>query len=235
MSYANDFCPVVATYYQDLKKCKPITRVEENRLIRLAKNNDKEARDKILTSNLQFVFDVAKKYRGYGADMPDLIAEGNMGLTKAIYRFDETRGVKFISYAVWWVKQSILEYLRKTGRAANNEVGMDEINRSCIEKKPAPVDPEYDDTLSDEYPDIEVYEDDEEAEEYNSETVGRLLSVLNDRERNVITMYYGIGGEEETLDEIGDSLGITKERVRQIKSCAIRKMRSEAMTDNNIF
>lgn len=228
MTYANDYCKTVETYYGELKKCPPISREEEERLFKLVKQDDLEARNKILTSNLQFVVDVAKGYKGYGVSMPDLISEGNMGLTKAIERFDPDRGVKFISYAVWWVRQYIQDSIKKRNNTTSVEVDIDDINKNDADN--------YTDTEDDpESNNVDILVDESQEEDRNQEAVSHLLGVLNDRERNIITMYYGLGKSESTLDEIGAGLGLSKERVRQIKASAIRKMRSEALMDNNLF
>ena len=121
--YVNDFNTTVQTYYADLKKYKSISREKEQELFKLIKKNDDvQAKNKIIESHLKFVFDVAKKYKGHGVPLEDLISEGNMGLTKAIEKFDENKGVKFISYAVWWIKQAIQECLIKRNKIISNEV-----------------------------------------------------------------------------------------------------------------
>ena len=111
--YANDFTHTVRVYYDDLKNKKPLTRAKEKRLIRLSKRGDTKARNELLEANLKFVFDVAKKYSGRGVSMGDLISEGNLGLIKAIEKFDDNNDVKFISYAVWWIRHSILNAIQK--------------------------------------------------------------------------------------------------------------------------
>lgn len=220
--YANDFCESVQLYYNDLKKCKPIPRKEEIRLIEEAKNNNIDAKNKILTSNLRFVFDVARKYRGSGVPMADLISEGNIGLTKAIGKFDETKGVKFISYAVWWIKQSILECIKRT--RATSEV---EIRESDFEPESSDFD-----ITSNTYPDDEQDEYDIPPEKAR-EKVMKLLSILDDRERDIVEMYYGIGGKKEcNLGVLSEKYGLSKERVRQIKKNALRKLRVKIMSED---
>ena len=120
--YANDFNTTVQTYYTSLRKYKSISREKEIELFKLIKNDDEQAKKEIIESHLKFVFDVAKSYKGKGVPLEDLISEGNIGLAKAINRFDENKGVKFISYAVWWIKQSILECLRKRNKISFNEI-----------------------------------------------------------------------------------------------------------------
>jgi RNA polymerase primary sigma factor len=120
--YANDFNTTVQTYYTSLRKYKSISREKEIELFKLIKNDDEQAKKEIIESHLKFVFDVAKSYKGKGVPLEDLISEGNIGLAKAINRFDENKGVKFISYAVWWIKQSILDCLRKRNKISYNEL-----------------------------------------------------------------------------------------------------------------
>lgn len=229
-SYVNDYCNTVQTYYRDLKKCNPISRDEEKDLMKRAKKNDIEARNKIFTSNLKFVFDVARKYRGCGVALPDLISEGNMGLMKAIDKFDEDRDIKFISYAVWWIKQSIIDFIKKTQNKNKIEVDNNELNES---KYDSCSDSEYDDDIIC----IEQSDDDfdsVEEENSNMEMLSDAMSVLDERELSIIKAYFGIGQKKEmNLDEIGNSLNISSERVRQIKKNAIRKMRNEIMSSDN--
>ena len=111
-SYVNDFNEAVNNYYESLKKCKPVSREEERKLVKLAKQGDISAKNRILESNLRFVFNVAKNYKGCGVSLNELISEGNMGLIKAIEKFDLTKEVKFISYAVWWIRQGIQAYIK---------------------------------------------------------------------------------------------------------------------------
>lgn len=229
-SYVNDYCNTVQTYYKDIKKCNPISRDEEKTLMKRAKKNDIEARNKIFTSNLKFVFDVARKYRGCGVALPDLISEGNMGLMKAIDKFDEDRDVKFISYAVWWIKQSIIDFIKKTQNKNKIEVDNNELNES---KYDSCTESEYDDDIisleQGEYEDD--YADDDSS---NMEMLSDAMSVLDDRELSIIKAYFGIDQKKEmNLDEIGSSLKISSERVRQIKKNAIRKMRNEIMSSDN--
>ena len=231
-SYVNDFCETVRLYYNDLKKYKPLSKEEEKKMISLAKRNNLWARDKVLTSNLKFVFDVARKYRGCGVSMPDLISEGNIGLTKAIERFDETRGVKFISYAVWWIKQSILEYINKSNKRKDYEVDEDDMNSS---RSSTVTDEQREDVMSDTLTETEeVPEDDVENTE---EKVYTLLQTLTDREQQIVKLYYGIGDDnkEHNLEEIGSEMGISKERVRQIKKKALRKLRTEVLINEESF
>ena len=219
--YANDFCDSVQLYYNDLKKCKPISRKEEKRLIIEAKNDNLEAKNKILTSNLRFVFDVARKYRGSGVPMADLISEGNIGLTKAIGKFDETKGVKFISYAVWWIRQSILDCIKKTK------------STSDMETRESDFEPDANDFNIASVGFVEEDDDYEMSQDKICGKVGELLDTLSERERDIVKLYFGIGGNKEcNLGDISEKYGLSKERVRQIKKNALKKMRVKVMSES---
>ena len=120
--HVNDFTDNVRVYYNELKKYKPISRKEEKRLIKLYKNGSLMAKNKLLESNLRFVFDIARKYTGRGVPICDLISEGNLGLIKALDKFDNSKNVKFISYAVWWIKQAMLDSISKNKAYLGNEI-----------------------------------------------------------------------------------------------------------------
>lgn len=220
-SYINDFNPIVQTYFKELKKYKPLSKDNEQDLLKKAKNSIL-AKNQVLTSNLKFVFQTAKKYRGYGVPMEDLIAEGNIGLTKAIERFDTNRDVKFISYAVWWINQTIQEFIKKKKNIDNIESEkVDTIKKNNSE-----------DEL--EYDLIDDTDNKDEKEELKFDIIKKLVLKLNDREQYIINSYYGLNGEKEkTLDEIGKKLKISKERTRQIKEKSLRILRSELMLIDN--
>lgn len=232
-SYVNDFSTTVQTYYKDLKKYKPLSKDEERNLIIQAKNNNLKARNKILTSNLKFVFDVAKKYKGYGISIDDLIAEGNIGLTKALDKFDIEHEVKFISYAVFWIRQSMQECIKKNNIHDSMEVSEDEelskpVHQDGIVDKEDERIEKIDVILSN--------EEDEERRRKNNlqkKIISSLLIKLDKREKIVITEYFGLEGKEKTLEEIGNILNISKERVRQIKEKSLRKLRSEMLLMDN--
>ena len=226
--YVNDFTTTVKTYYEELKKCKPISRNREKELILKAKNGDIDAQNEILKANLRFVFNMAKRYKGKGATIGDLISEGNLGLIKAIERFEPERDVKFISYAVWWVRNSIQEFIKKTQRTISIEKDEDSLNSIASERRLKDCDDEYltkKDTLA--Y--IEDFEEGQELKRNQKKTIDLLLSKLSDRERLVIELYYGIDRDEKSHDEISQLLKITSERVRQIKQNALTKLRSEVL------
>lgn len=227
-SYVNDFSTTVKTYYDELKRYKPITRAKEKELIYKAKNGDIKAQNEILTANLRFVFNVASRYKGNGAAISDLISEGNLGLIKAIQKFDPDKDVKFISYAVWWVRNSMQEFIKKRQACLNIEKEEDSLNM--------PVDTYYlkdseDDYITKKETVFSNEEDEKRKELHNNQKkiVDKLLANLSERERFIIEQYYGINGKEKNLEEIGNILGITKERVRQIKACSLTKLRSDIL------
>lgn len=231
--YANDFTDTVKIYYNDLKKCKPLSRIKEKRLIRLAKRGDIKAKNQILESNLRFVFDVARKYTGRGVPIADLISEGNLGLIRAIDKFDENADIKFISYAIWWIRQAMLETIKKNKLNQSIEIVKIDEKDDCINKI---IPDDEDDSVTS----IEIMYSDGRENEIRSETneeqkaiINRLLSILSDREREVIEKCYGVNGKNEmTLIEIGKETNLTSERVRQIKVSAMRKIKTLALEKN---
>ncbi len=254
-------------YLQDISKEELITADEEVKLAQKIKAGDQIALEKLTKANLRFVVSVAKQYQNQGLSLPDLINEGNLGLIKAAKRFDETRGFKFISYAVWWIRQSILHALADQSRMVRlplNQVGT--INRlkkvsSRLEQKfertplieeladsldlteqkvkdtikistkhisvDAPLVPDEDINFLDVFIDNnEPFTDSYLIEESLGKEIQRSLSTLTDKERDIISLFYGIGKRHNfTLDEIGYKFNLTRERVRQIKERAIRRLR----------
>lgn len=254
-------------YLQDIGKEELITAEEEVELAKKIKSGDHEALEKLTKANLRFVVSVAKQYQNQGLSLPDLINEGNLGLIKAAKRFDETRGFKFISYAVWWIRQSILQALAEQSRLVRlplNQVGsLNKIKKATSKleqrfERPPSVDeiaelmelPEYkvdkamkittryvsvDAPLSQEedtkFLDVFISDDvpktdsDLMRQSLNKE-IQRSLATLTDKERDVINLYYGIGmAHGLTLEEIGAKFDLTRERVRQIKEKAIRRLK----------
>ena len=233
------------------------------------RNGDRAALEELTRANLRFVVSVAKQYQNQGLSLPDLIDEGNLGLIKAAEKFDETRGFKFISYAVWWIRQSILQALAEQSRIVRlplNQVGsLNKINKAYqrfeqeYERKPSaeelaevldiPVD-KIADTLkmsgrqvSVDAPfvegedncliDVMVNEDSPNADhslinESLSREIDRALATLTPREADILRKFFGIGVPEKTLEEIGVELNLTRERVRQIKEKAIRKLKTSS-------
>jgi RNA polymerase primary sigma factor len=254
-------------YLQEIGKEELLSVEEEVELAQRIRKGDRKALDRLTKANLRFVVSVAKQYQNQGLSLADLINEGNVGLIKAAEKFDETRGFKFISYAVWWIRQSILQAIAEQSRIVRlplNQVGsVNKITRVLNqfeqenERRPntreiaerteipeekidealqinghhvsvdAPfVDGEdnslLDVMVNDNSPmaDIELVKESLRAE------IKTALQMLNDRERNIITAFFGIEQPEMTLEEIGSKYGLTRERVRQIKEKAIRRLRS---------
>lgn len=231
--YANDFTHTVRVYYDDLKNTKPLTRVKEKRLLRLSKRGDTKARNELLEANLKFVFDVAKRYSGRGVPMGDLISEGNLGLIKAIEKFDESNDVKFISYAVWWIRHSMLDAIQKRKLTESVELESGVSNDNVFAAKLA----DDEDDEVDGYNPSPFEDEGDTRDKMNKQNalINKMFSSLNQREMKVISHYFGIDGNKKmNLIEIGEELGITSERVRQIKGSAIKKMRSNALLFDNV-
>jgi len=230
------------------------------------KKGDQAALEKLTRANLRFVVSVAKQYQNQGLSLPDLINEGNLGLIKAAEKFDETRGFKFISYAVWWIRQSILQALAEQSRIVRlplNQVGsLNKINKAYSkfeqehERRPSPeelaeqlelpadkvadtlrvsgrhvsVDAPFVDGEDNSLLDVLINNDSPSADrvlidESLSREIDRSLTTLTEREADIIRMFFGIACQEMTLEEIGERFGLTRERVRQIKEKAIRRLR----------
>ncbi len=254
-------------YLQEIGREELVTPDEEVELAQRIRKGDQEALEKLTRANLRFVVSVAKQYQNQGLSLPDLINEGNLGLIKAAEKFDETRGFKFISYAVWWIRQSILQALAEQSRIVRlplNQVGsLNKINKALTrfeqenERQPtneelsemidvpkdkisdtlrvgsrhvsvdAPFVEGEDNSLLDVLPNDDSPMADKGLvnESLNTE-IERALSTLTDREREIIKSFFGIGCQEMTLEEIGERFGLTRERVRQIKEKAIRRLKS---------
>lgn len=253
-------------YLQEIGKEELITVEEEVELAQRIRKGDQKALEKLTRANLRFVVSVAKQYQNQGLSLPDLINEGNLGLIKAAEKFDETRGFKFISYAVWWIRQSILQALAEQSRIVRlplNQVGsLNKINKAFSrfeqenERRPSPeeladsldlpaekvadtlrvsgrhisVDAPFVEGEDNSLLDVLVNDDSPVADrtlinESLSTEVERALSTLTERERDIIKLFFGINCQEMTLEEIGEKFGLTRERVRQIKEKAIRRLR----------
>ena len=257
----------LSKYLQEISRFEPLLPQREVELAILVKQGNRLALKELTEANLRFVVSVAKDYQGQGLPLTDLINEGNLGLIKAAERFDETRGFKFISYAVWWIRQSILQALAEHSRIVRlplNRVGtISKINKAAerleqeferspradelarqLEMKPnevndaqrisrrhhsldTPFSDEDKNCLLDVIPDGSTAEPDQELQmDSLQEEVAAALDTLKDREREVIRMYFGISHSYAlTLNEIGEEFGLTRERVRQIKEKAIRRLR----------
>ena len=265
-------------YLQEIGKEELITVEEEVELAQRIRKGDRQALEKLTKANLRFVVSVAKQYQNQGLSLPDLINEGNLGLIRAAEKFDETRGFKFISYAVWWIRQSILQALAEQARIVRlplNQVGsLNKINKAYSrfeqenERRPtseelakvaaesvgysilgvldmpedkisdtlkvsgrhvsmdAPFANGEDNSLVDVLENTDLPNTDSKLiEESLSKEIERVLAALTEREREIVKMFFGIGGPERTLEEISDQFGLTRERVRQIKEKAIRRLK----------
>ena len=258
--------PSLDKYLQEIGKVDLISPEEEVALARRIKNGDHESLAKLVKANLRFVVSVAKQYQNQGMTLPDLINEGNLGLMKAAQRFDETRGFKFISYAVWWIRQSILQALAEQSRIVRlpvNKIGcINRINKAFarleqeFEREPsaqelaeqlemapeevkevfrtngrtismdAPINPEDDNTMYDVMMSTDGASPDRTLiNESLTFEIERALGTLSTREARVLKLYFGIGMKHPfTLEEIGEELNLTRERVRQIKEKAIKRI-----------
>jgi RNA polymerase primary sigma factor len=256
-------------YLQEIGRVDLISAEEEVELARKIKNGDKQALDRLTRANLRFVVSISKQYQNQGLSLPDLINEGNLGLIKAAERFDESRGFKFISYAVWWIRQSILQALAEQARIVRlplNKIGtINKINRAFSELEQQLERPPSADELA-EFLDVSVNEvrasmqnnsrhvsmdaplvdgDESSSSMYDllpndtlpgperslvieslQKEIERSLSTLTSREGDVVRLYFGLNGRATmTLEEIGERFDLTRERVRQIKEKAIRRLK----------
>ncbi len=256
-------------YLYEIGKIDLISAEKEAELAKKIKKGDRQAFEELIKSNLRFVVSVSKQYQNQGLSLPDLINEGNLGLIKAAERFDETRGFKFISYAVWWIRQSILQAIAEQSRIVRlplNKIGtLNKINKTfnlleqefqreptveemaeIMDSSPAVIEdamsfssepvsmdaPLRDEEVSSMYdvllneespsPDSDLIDDSLKLE------IERSLLTLSEREADIIRFYYGLNGNvPHTLEEIGNEFGLTRERVRQIKEKAIKKLRNQ--------
>jgi RNA polymerase primary sigma factor len=242
-------------YLKDIRKIKVMTPEREKELAKIMTSNTvtQEQKDlvykELLEGNLRFVITVAKQYQNQGLDFPDLIAEGNLGLMKAIKNFDWGKDLRFISYAVWWVKQSILQSLNDNSRTIRLPVNVvQELHRAKKEVEsnggelgdkfqnlPSIVDLDMNindegDTLFDliKNEDAEMPDECFNGKDQLKSELLKTLNVLDDRERSIVEDYFGISGNPRTLEDIGGDFNLTKERVRQIKEKALRKLRNES-------
>ena len=273
-SITNRESEALEKYLSEIGKEELLSADEEVELAQRIRKGDKKALERLTKANLRFVVSVAKQYQNQGLSLPDLINEGNVGLIKAAEKYDETRGFKFISYAVWWIRQSILQAIAEQSRIVRlplNKLGsMSKINRMLSkfeqenERRPSvdeisavidipeekvdeainvsgrqvSVDAPFVDGEDNSLLDVLVNNDAPLADrqllvESLQAEIKEALKILTVRERNIITAFYGIGQPEMTLEEIGSKYGLTRERVRQIKEKAIRRLRGN--TKNKIL
>lgn len=229
--YANDFTETVRVYYDDLKKYKPLTKAKERRLLKRCKKGNLKAKNEILEANLRFVFDIAKHYTGRGVPISELISDGNMGLLRAIEKFDESKDVKFISYAVWWIRQAMLESIKRRNAINFVEIEPNTDNDVSMDKKL--IEDDEDDTSFNNDFSNENDEKESEIKIGQKNIVIKLLNVLDERERDVIESYYGINDKKElTLTDIGKKYNLSSERVRQIKKKGLMKLRTKMLLLN---
>jgi len=254
-------------YLRDISRYPLISRKEEALLAPRIREGDQEALNALCRANLRFVVSVAKKYQNQGVSLADLINEGNLGLIRAAHKFDETKGIKFISYAVWWIRQAILQALAEQSRvvrvplnragtlhrigrrsnvllqelgreptaeeiASGMDISLTEVRRTLAISQShlsldAPMTPGEDNKLLDYLPDdVNPSPDDHAFDRALRETIEDSLDALEPREAKILKLYYGLDGHEAmTLEEIGTVLGITRERVRQIKEKALERLR----------
>lgn len=236
MFKASDYEQSTGAYLKEIGGFKPLTKKDEMKLWRRIKKNpdDAEAKDKLINSNLKFVVSVANSYKGRGLSMSDLVAEGNVGLLKAYYKFNPKKDVKFISYSVYWIKQTIMEALQKRNGIDSEDLPLD------YESHDIGIDEDY--LESDRTPNLVNEFVDEsldvvmERAKKQREALETLFAGLTERERMIIERYFGINGNDtETLEEIGNSMDLTKERVRQIKEDAMKKLRSFAASTPSVM
>ena len=259
----------INAYLREIDRYPLLSLDQEIELSQQIRKGDVAARDKMVQANLRFVVSVAKQYPTQGMDLMDLISEGNMGLVKAAERFDETRGFKFISYAVWWIRQAIMQAIADQGRMVRiplnklgeqhkifqfiaefeqqNEhrpstfqiaegVGLPEERVGTIlgvssrhSSIDSPLSEGEDSTLVDVLPNADAPATDKSMDEESLRTeIHRLLATLTERERQVLSLFYGLGCAPMTLDEISDHIGLTRERVRQIREKATMRLRNDS-------
>jgi len=264
---SNSLGKSLSLYFSEIEKTEPLDPNEEIRLTKLVKKGDRKALNKIIESNLKFVVSVANKYRATGIPLEDLINEGNIGLVKSVFRFDETRGFKFISYAVWWIRQSILQFISDQGRVvrlpSNISNSMSKMKKNSeklegtLERLPTmseiaeimEISEKEADKLvqfnarslstdqplgedgkmsikdllksEDSNPDLELMEDSLSVD------IETILKTIPYREAYILEKYFGINLDRPfTLEEIGDELSLTRERIRQLKERAINRLKS---------
>ena len=210
------------SYFSDIQNIRKLTAAEEKELSVRIQRGDKDALDKLVYHNLRFVVNIAKNYRDRGVPFADLISEGNVGLIRAASKFDDKKNVKFISYAVWWIKNSINECIEAYKRNNESITYEDYVfnNQSDVDYQLDLINEDFENKIND----IQSRKD----------TIDILLKCLHEREIKILTLFYGLGnGKEMTLDEVGKEMHLTNERVRQIKDNALTKLKCNVRTYSN--
>lgn len=209
----------LTTYFNDIQNIRRLTRREEQILSEKIQKGDEQALNKLVYHNLRFVVNIAKNYRNNNIPFADIISEGNIGLIRAAHKFDSTKGVKFISYAVWWIKNSINECIEKYNRD-NETLSCDDytINKCTdLDNKFEQINEDFEEKINN----IQSRKD----------AIESLMKCLHEREIKILTLFFGLnGGREMTLEEVGKEMCLTNERVRQIKDSALSKLKCEVLT-----
>lgn len=209
----------LSTYFNDIQNIRRLTRREEQILSEKIQKGDEQALNKLVYHNLRFVVHIAKNYRNNNVPFADIISEGNLGLIRAAHKFDSTKGVKFISYAVWWIKNSINECIEKYNRD-NETLSYDDytINKCTdLDHKFEQINEDFEEKINN----IQSRKD----------AIESLMKCLHEREIKILTLFFGLnGGREMTLEEVGKEMCLTNERVRQIKDSALSKLKCEVLT-----
>ena len=209
----------LSTYFNDIQNIRRLTRREEQILSEKIQKGDEQALNKLVYHNLRFVVNIAKNYRNSNVPFADIISEGNLGLIRAAHKFDSTKGVKFISYAVWWIKNSINECIEKYNRD-NETLSYDDytINKCTdLDHKFEQINEDFEEKINN----IQSRKD----------AIESLMKCLHEREIKILTLFFGLnGGREMTLEEVGKEMCLTNERVRQIKDSALSKLKCEVLT-----
>lgn len=209
----------LSTYFNDIQNIRRLTRREEQILSEKIQKGDEQALNKLVYHNLRFVVNIAKNYRNSNVPFADIISEGNLGLIRAAHKFDSTKGVKFISYAVWWIKNSINECIEKYNRD-NETLSYDDytINKCTdLDNKFEQINEDFEEKINN----IQSRKD----------AIENLMKCLHEREIKILTLFFGLnGGKEMTLEEVGKEMCLTNERVRQIKDGALSKLKCEVLT-----
>ena len=209
----------LSTYFNDIQNIRQLTRREEQILSEKIQKGDEQALNKLVYHNLRFVVNIAKNYRNSNVPFADIISEGNLGLIRAAHKFDSTKGVKFISYAVWWIKNSINECIEKYNRD-NETLSYDDytINKCTdLDHKFEQINEDFEEKINN----IQSRKD----------AIESLMKCLHEREIKILTLFFGLnGGREMTLEEVGKEMCLTNERVRQIKDSALSKLKCEVLT-----